>query len=61
MNASGREVHLREVGPRDGLQSCKSRRMVQLALPNEMLLGSIARAGLPKGWRPASVMHRAAA
>lgn len=37
------------------------RELVQLALPNETLLGDIARAGVPKGWRPATAQRRAAA
>lgn len=37
------------------------RELVQMALPEETLVGTIARAGLPKGWHPATPRPRAAA
>lgn len=37
------------------------RELVRAAMPNEALVGAIARAGLPKGWRPATSFRRVAA
>jgi hydroxymethylglutaryl-CoA lyase len=37
------------------------REFVQAALPDETLVGSIARAGVPKGWHPATPRRRVAA
>jgi hydroxymethylglutaryl-CoA lyase len=37
------------------------RELVQAALPDETLVGAIARSGLPKGWHPATPRSRAAA